>query len=248
MNANIFKSAITEESKKAVMKDLLRIIVVAALLLSVQNALAQISYGVKLGGNLSTMKFKGKTEINDNDIKMRPGFCVGIFINERPEGSIFSLESGINIETKGYNYKTEKEVKVSGAKGKASATGSVNIVYATIPVDVRLNLGGFYLMAGPYCSVGITGKSSSNVETTVTVRKKTTTESESNSRDLDFESDFKRVDAGVNFGIGETIGKIGIRFNYDLGLLNILQSKGNKYDATNEATNRTLSCAITCHF
>ena len=242
MNANIFKTAITEESKKAVMKDLLRIIVVAALLLSVQNAFAQIDYGIKLGGNFSKMKFNEVKEINENDIKMRPGFCVGIFVNDKLEGSILSLESGLNIETKGYNYKTTNEITVSGVKIKG--TGSVNIVYATIPANVRLNFGGFYLMAGPYFSVGIMGRSSSNAEATSTVKNKKTTESTGYSRDLDFESDFKRSDAGISFGFGESIGKIGIRFNYALGLLNILQDKSNKY----QATNRTLSCALTCHF
>lgn len=248
MNANIFKSAITEGNKKVVMKDFLRIIVVAALLLSVQNAFAQIDYGIKLGGNFSKMKFNGVKEINDNDIKMRPGFCVGIFVNDKLEGSILSLESGLNIETKGYNYKTTNEIRVSGVKIKG--TGSVNIVYATIPANVRLNFGGFYLMAGPYFSVGIMGRTSSNAEVSSTVKNKTTTESAGYSGDIDFESDYKRSDAGVSFGFGETIGKIGIRFNYALGLLNILQDKSNKQDKNNkyEATNRTLSCALTCHF
>ena len=238
MNTNLFKTEIIAK----------RVFVITMLFLPLQKVSAQITYGVKLGGNLSTMKFKGKTEIKADDIKMRPGFCVGIFVNDRPEGSIVSVESGINIETKGYNYKIEGEVKTKGAKGKVSTTGSENIIYATIPVDVCLHLGGFYLMAGQYCSVGISGKSSSNAETTVTVKRKTTTESASASKDLDFETDYKRIDAGVDAGLGVKIGKIGLRFNYDLGLLNILQSKGNKYDATNEATNRTLSCAITCHF
>ena len=242
MNTNILKTAITAESKRGVMKDLLRIIVVTILLLSVQNAFAQIEYGIKLGGNFSKMKFNGVKEINDKDIKMRPGFCVGIFVNDKLEGSILSLESGLNIETKGYNYKTTNEIIVSGVKIKG--TGSVNIVYATIPANIRLNFGGFYLMAGPYFSVGIMGRSSSNAEATSTVKNKKTTESASYNKDLDFKTDCKRSDAGINFGFGENIGKIGIRFSYALGLLNILQDKSNKY----EATNRTLSCALTCHF
>ena len=230
------------------MRKLFLILLCIATLFSTKHeASAKVNFGIKAGGNLSTIQLMGKTEIdingvtiNKDNINMKPGFCIGMFIQDS-EAEIITIETGLNIETKGYKYDFDADIKVNGAKGNTKTSGNVNIVYATIPVDLRINLRSLFLLVGPYCSVGIAGKANTYTESTVTVKRKTTTESNSITKDLDFETDCKRVDAGIDLGIGFEPGeKLGIRFNYDMGLQNLLRDNDKKYSATN----RTYSVSV----
>lgn len=69
-------------------------------------------------------------------------------------------------------------------------------MYLEVPIDALYNINGFYIGAGPYAAVALSGKYKS--ELTIT----STGQTESEDRDVKIggnnEDDFKRSDLGIN--------------------------------------------------
>lgn len=126
------------------------------MMISSTSVFAQLSYGVKAGLNLTTQSIKIDDEKED-DIKFKPGFNIGAFA-DYSLSDLLSVETGLNIETKGYKLKETEEEKVYGSTVKRETKSTYGLVYATIPVQARLNFGGFYMLAGPYFSLAASGK------------------------------------------------------------------------------------------
>lgn len=204
------------------------------LMLSATGAFAQLSFGVKAGLNLSKMSVKYGGD-KDDDIIMKPGFNVGAFADFELS-DLLAVEAGINVETKGMKYKLEEDLLDTKTKI------ITNIAYVTIPVDVRLNFGSAYVLAGPYFDIAAAGKEKTTVEHKGDKVK--------NSEKLEFgndkhESNLKRMDVGLGFGAGyEFTDNIGARLGYDLGLSNILPGG----DKDNKITNGSLNLSVTYRF
>jgi hypothetical protein len=92
-------------------------------------------------------------------------------------------------------------------KGYKIHEESINLQYVEVPLSFLFYLGsnknGFYLEAGPYAGTGI--------------------ESDIG----DFGDDLKRLDLGLNIGLGFQLGRFGIGLNYGLGVANILEGEIN---------------------
>lgn len=196
------------------------------------SVFAQLSYGVKAGLNLTTQSIKVDDE--KVDAKMKPGFNIGAFA-DYSLSELLSVEAGLNIETKGYKSKETEEA--FGAKSEMKITS--NIVYLTIPVQARLNFGGFYALVGPYVGIAATGKMKSEV--TVTYGKESETEKEDEKFKFgndEEESDLKRLDFGLGVGAGyEITDNFGVRLGYDLGLANLAPGGGSDYKMKNGSIN-----------
>ncbi len=200
------------------------------LMISSTGAFAQMSFGVKAGLNFSNMMIKAGGEKID-DIKFKPGINVGAFADFELS-DMLGVEAGLNVETKGFKMKEE----FLGNKIKATT----NIFYVTVPVDVKLTFGSFYVLAGPYVGVAAAGKSKTKSE----YKDDTHKDSES----LEFGDDYdktKRLDFGLGFGAGYEINdNIGVRAGYDLGLANV-QGKGDKDNSTK---NGSINVSVTYKF
>ena len=123
------------------------------LMISSTGAFAQLSFGVKAGANFSNMMFKAGGEKVD-DIKFKPGFNIGAFADFELS-DLLAVEAGLNVETKGFKMKEEildNEIKAT-----------TNIFYVTVPVDVKLTFGSFYVLAGPYVGIAAAGKSKTKI-------------------------------------------------------------------------------------
>lgn len=199
------------------------------MVISATSVFAQTSFGVKAGLNLSKMSIKTEGEKVD-DIKFKPGFNIGAFA-DFSFSDMVALETGLTIETKGFKMKDEESL--FGEKIKTVST--FNVVYATIPVQARLNFSNFYLLAGPYLGIGVTGKA----KTKVTYDGETEKEDDSIEFGDDAEkSDLKRLDFGLGIGAGyEFTDKFGVRLGYDLGLANLQPGGDSNYKATNGSLN-----------
>lgn len=122
------------------------------MLISSTSAFAQLSYGVKAGLNFSKMSMKVDGETVD-DIKFNPGLNLGAFA-DFGFSDMLALETGLTVEKKGFMMKEEE----TAYDVEVKMTSKFNIVYATIPIQARLNFGNFYALAGPYVGIGLTGK------------------------------------------------------------------------------------------
>ena len=128
------------------------IALIGLMMISSTSVFAQLSYGVKAGLNFSKMSIKANGE-NVDDIKFNPGLNLGAFA-DFSFSDMLALETGLTIEKKGFMMKDEEDVY----GGKVKTTSKFNVVYATIPIQARLNFGNFYALAGPYIGIGLTGK------------------------------------------------------------------------------------------
>lgn len=204
------------------------------MMISSTSVFAQLSYGVKAGLNLATQSRKIDDEKVD-DIKFKPGFNIGAFA-DYSLSDLLSVEAGLNIETKGY-----KSEETETPYGQSITTNTKCILtYVTIPVDLRLSFGNFYVLAGPYLGLAATGKVKEEIETINLHSKKDNTETENNTTKLKFGSAnddddeyeelyMKRMDFGIGLGAGyEITNNIGVRLGYDLGLSNITSDEDCK--------------------
>lgn len=195
------------------------------IIISSTSTFAQLSYGVKAGLNFSKMSMKVDGESVD-DIKFNPGVNFGVFA-DFGISDILALETGLTIEKKGF--KTKEEETSYGVD--VEMTSKFNIVYATIPVQARLNFGNFYAMAGPYIGIGLTGKH--------IVKVTVDDETEKDDDSIEFgndagKSDVKRFDFGFGIGAGyEITDNLGVRLGYDLGIANLQPGGDSNYSARN---------------
>ena len=206
------------------------------LMISSTGAFAQTSFGVKAGLNFSNMALKSGGNKTD-DIKFKPGITIGAFA-DIDMSDMFGIETGLNFETKGYKMKDEGED--FGVKYKTKRT--MNLIYATIPVDVKLTFGNVYVLAGPYLGMGVSAKTKSSFESNGHEDKHDETLKFGNDKE---KSDLKRMDLGLGFGAGYNINEnLGIRLGYDLGLSNLVIEG----DSDNSAKNGSLNVSATFKF
>ena len=210
------------------------------LMISSTSAFAQASFGVKAGLNFSNMnaKYAGN---KDDDAKFKPGINIGAFA-DIAFSDMLGLETGLNIETKGNMYKDKDEEEVLGTKIKTKYKQTTNILYFTIPVDVKLTFGNIYVLAGPYVGIAATGKTKMKSEFDGHEDKHDESLKFGNDKD---DSDLKRMDLGLGLGVGYEINEnLGVRLGYDLGMSNLI-IEGDK---DNSAKNGVVSVAATFKF
>lgn len=221
------------------------LIAVVLLLALANGAAAQISLGVKAGfnaTNIATTGNGGKQFPNIDDKVTKPGFNVGLFADFLLNNNV-SIETGANAEMKGFAINNEYRMGNYVEKNRIK----YNLLYVTVPIDIRLNFGRFYFLAGPYFSVAAAGKYKKNTDANGdNIKVKDDLRFGDEEMALFNEGDhFRRADAGVGLAIGcEIIRNFGLRLGYDAGLLNI-QPSGN---SDNTIKNQSFNLSATCRF
>lgn len=220
-----------------IMKKITKFLIVLAILAVANQSFSQVSFGLRIGTNLSKQKFDypGATSDDFKDMKMLPGGNLGFLLNITVSEP-FSIETGLLFNTKGYRVKysrndtTYKEYNYLG--------------YLDLPINAKytFDLGGpkFYLTAGPYFAFGIFGKQGYKE----TIGNKDFTGEYDYEWGNDLDKDYKRLDIGLGFGAGFQFGSFVIGANYGLGLKNI--SPQAEYDMV--IKNRFLSISIGTNF
>ncbi|RNC63516.1 porin family protein [Proteiniphilum sp. X52] len=186
---------------------------IAAMLIMVTAASAQVNLGIKGGVNMSN--FYGD-ELNDKNAKI--GFHIGLAADyEFMYNS--AIQTGLFFTTKGAKYQ--------GSLGSVSGEISVNPMYLQLPVHYAYKLDvspgtRIVFHAGPYAAYGVGGKTKFKVS------------AGSGSAERDGENVFgkdkllKPFDAGLGLGVGAEFGQILFDLGWDMGLVNISNvSNGN---------------------
>ena len=186
---------------------------IAAMLIMVTAASAQVNLGIKGGVNMSN--FYGD-ELNDKNAKI--GFHIGLAADyEFMYNS--AIQTGLFFTTKGAKYQ--------GSLGSVSGEISVNPMYLQLPVHYAYKLDvspgtRIVFHAGPYAAYGVGGKT----------KFKVFAGSASTERDGEnvFGKDklLKPFDAGLGLGVGAEFGQILFDLGWDMGLVNISNVSNGK--------------------
>ncbi len=209
---------------KAVVKFLLLFF---AMIVSAQS-MAQ-TFGIRAGLNMSNMLMKNDEGTTSEDFKMNPGFHAGP-VMEISLNDMFSFETGIMVETKGF--------RVSQESNEFEYSGKLNLLYADVPITAKAKFtvgeAKIFGMLGPYVGVGLKGKSKYEI----TFGGETEIETEVVEWGGDPENDdFKRIDLGAVAGAGVEISSIRLSVSYGYGLANITSYT----EGGNKVKNRMLS-------
>jgi hypothetical protein len=187
----------------------MKLSLLAAMLIVVTAANAQLSLGVKAGLNMSN--FHGD-ELRHKNAKV--GFNVGILADYEFMYSS-AIQTGLFLTTKGFRSK-----EYTDAAGKLKYRE--NLIYLQLPVHYAYKLyvaPGTRLVfhAGPYMAYGMGGR-----------RKVTAgnilggnTKSIFGGGDLQY----KRFDAGLGLGVGAEFGPILCDLGWDMGLVNVSRTR-----------------------
>lgn len=169
----------------------IKLSLIAAMLVLVTVASAQVSLGVKGGLNMSN--FSG--DVNNNKAKV--GFHIGLAADYEFMYNN-SIQTGLFFTTKGSKF----EAGIDGLNVKET----FNPMYLQLPVHYAYKLDvspGTRLVfhAGPYAALGLGGKAGD--------------------LKLFEDDILKRFDAGLGLGVGAEFGPILVDLGWDMGLVNI---------------------------
>ena len=173
----------------------------------------KVVIGPRVGLNVSNMSFDPKVD----DAKSKIGFNVGVGVDFMLNRS-FAVNTGLFYTTKG--------VKFEEVDSYEKYTSTFNAGYLQIPVyaSYRLNFAEASQMQinfGPYLAYGLNGKVKDKYEDFEDPEY-----NEEESSDLfgtkDDAAGVKRFDFGLGIGLGYTIHRFYIGFDYQFGLANCL--------------------------
>ncbi|HEX8376944.1 MAG TPA: porin family protein [Pedobacter sp.] len=176
-----------------------KILFTATLLISSTLLFSQTKFGLKAGVNFANQQVSTQG-ISASFSSLTSFHFMGLV--DYSISPAFSIQPGLGISGKGFKFDVE------------DVTGKINLMYLDIPINAVAkfpikSLGKFFIGAGPYAAIGISGKG--------------TADGEEDSDDLfSEEGGYKRGDFGMNF-LGGLEFKNGITFNanYGLGLSNV---------------------------
>lgn len=230
--------------------------------------------GVRVGGNLASGTF---TTVDNAaapglDYSYRrsalAGYQVGV-------GATFgsghwALQPSLVFSQKGLKQTITVKGSDAGYDYHLDEIYSARIHYLELPVNLVYGFGadgaGFQLYAGPYVAVGMGGQSRYSMEATTTDPNSSGPYSESGTVAMafgdtfsdeptggssvsDFEARARRIDAGLNFGVGYRRGPLQVQLGYGLGLLNAQPKYPASYDMPNDTGYlRTAQLTATYYF
>lgn len=199
---------------------------------------AQVQWGVKAGGNLSSMLFKD--EGGYLKVKLHPGFHVGgtadVILSEN-----FSLQPGLLFTTKGFE--TGQDTR------NFDIEGVDRIKFTSYHIELPVNLifrpqagnGRMLLGVGPYVSYGLGGRWKAEADN-VSIKGKLDFLNDLSDMDSTFGGNgrtipyLKPFDFGANILIGyELSNNLYFHINGQLGLINVDPSLNGIRDESSSA-------------
>jgi hypothetical protein len=176
----------------------------------------QINYAFKLG--ITQSKIEESIASTYQDMNFKTGIQIG-FIADINLMKNLNLRPALQLTQKGY-----KAVE-GNVEGPFYWNRNASITYLEIPVDFVYNLpisktSKLFIGTGPVVSFGLFGNTDAVIKGTDGAGQLHTQES---SGDQPFQKPgYKRIDLGADFLTGMQFGRIILTFNYNHGLLNIL--------------------------
>jgi hypothetical protein len=196
---------------------LLQAIIIAAVS-SIGLQAQSVGFHVKAGLNLSNLSFDGPNLENSSG-EMLSGFHIGAMV-ELPVSSKFSIETGLLLQSKGYQSEFTSTVLDEDMDSvQISGDQKTSLLYLDVPILLkgRFDLGGINLIAsaGPYFGFGLSGTTffeyphqGENYEEEAVI-------------DYGDQGDFKSVDYGLMATAGVEFSNVILSATYAYGLANI---------------------------
>ena len=135
----------------------------------------------------------------------------------------FALQPALVFSQKGEQFDAATSISgVAGVSGTAMSTVN-RYNWLELPVNVVYTLHGFQVFAGPYVALGVGGRQRGTISGFSPFARfapQSTNEKVAYGPD----SNNRRLDAGVNFGIGYRQCPVQMQLGYGLGLRNLHQS------------------------
>lgn len=198
------------------MKKATLLLALVAMMAMGTTASAQLSFSVKAGLNATSMKWETETQ------KYEPGYLLGFNAGVGMEiglTDILALEVDALFSRKGC--KNERTGAITGTKYQ----DVFSLYYVDIPVNLKayfLTLGNdlrLYAQVGPYVGFGLFGKTKFTTESSDGKRTNKQT------RDFNWgdtsNDDYRRLDWGVDGGIGLEYDKLSVGVIWWQGLANV---------------------------
>lgn len=203
-------------------------------LLMLSGAQAQTSFGLKAGLNRATYS-------NMNDFKSVI-YLEGAAFLDIPVAKNFSIQPALSLQGKGFKDSNQPDGLLIHDKPTTNVSVTLQVVSLEIPVNIVYHIpvdaGDFFIGAGPYLGVHLTGK---------TIDRGLSADGPLEQRlSIKFSGKDKflnRFDTGANFLAGYTFGN-GLLLNagYNLGFTNLISIS----DKT--VSNRVLSFVVGYQF
>lgn len=244
------------------MKKIIQSALAAALLLGANAASAQITFGPKVGLNLSSIRHKytgsndddekDNDKLNDNS-KMLVGASFGLMMNAR-FGNL-AIQPAVTYSMKGGKVDYSES---SDSTGSVTLKQTTRLGYLDIPINLVYTTGGdegFQVFVGPYIGFGIGGKEKTESSGSFAG----ITFSQNTDENIQFDNDIKEgdlkdneagyagLDYGINAGIGYLISNFQIQAGYGLGLGNLVPKADGKA-SDDESRNRNIHLTVAYHF
>ncbi|GAB2769462.1 hypothetical protein HNQ93_000332 [Hymenobacter luteus] len=226
---------------------------------------AQVTIGPRIGLNASTLNFD--IEDDSPDTKSIYGPQVGLTLNA--QFGHFSLQPSLLFSQKGARFEEKIDASYTdedfgytvAVKGEEKV--DIRLNYLEIPVNLVYNTsgeeGGFQVFAGPYVGIGLNGqyKAKGSIMTTVNGQvDESSSGSSEETEDIKFvgkgtdgnEPEFRRIDFGINAGLGYKAGPFQAQLGYGLGLGNLIPKYDDDDDAKEKIRNRGVQLSVAYFF
>lgn len=226
--------------------------------LGVAQAQTSISFGPRLGGNLSTATFNSLAQATAGNSSIAVG-----------RSSLAGFQAGVAASIGNGPWLVQPALLFSqkGLKQSATATDTFGneTVTQTLSVTSRVNFlelavnvvyafgtdgQGFQVFAGPYVALGVGGKADYTVKVTSSDPNSlfngqnsgsqgnafgsTFADPDPNGSSLEVDARVRRFDAGLNLGVGYRVGPVQLQLGYAFGLLNAQPDYPASFQMKNE--------------
>ncbi|MGG5207581.1 porin family protein [Chryseobacterium sp. MIQD13] len=200
-----------------------------------------IRFGIKAGGNSSYFS-EQKLSLNNQKI----GFHAGVLVNI-PLSQKFSLQPEVlynQLGAKSVISSTDVTTGDTNIKTKSDYKTTMN--YISVPLMVQMRpTEKFYIEAGPEFSYFINGKNSGNSTISTTTGGVTTTQSVSNSEDINKDT-VNKFNLGLGLGLGYDITQnIGINARY---INSLTDMRNQKPEGTEPLNHRAFQLGLNYKF
>jgi hypothetical protein len=202
---------IFKQSKPTLVMRITLLFSLSFVIVSFSTVNAQTSFGIKAGGNYSTIRTDSSTF---RDSKWRTNFHAGIYVN-------FPVNDEISVQTeflfnslgvqKNYYYEEFDTVSIY-AEGDYSR---VILNYVSVPILVKYSFGPMSIHAGP--QFNILGRALQKSETYTLNNSLYLTDSKTR----DIQHHYRLIDLSFSAGLGLDFDVFNVALRYSLGLTNI---------------------------
>jgi len=195
------------------------------------GAIAQLTYGPKLGINISKYGYSYKDSGSEPDVKFKMGATIGGMMNLQIN-SFLSFQPALSFTKKGSSYDL---AKMETNESIITGYSRVRVSYLELPLNlaagIKLGPGQIQLFAGPYIAFALAGKHKWDYEENINgnrtdhkgsekIKFANTVPSDHNADD-DIAFYQRPFDWGIDFGLGYRYNQLLFNIGFAMGLANL---------------------------